>query len=53
MKRAIVFQHIELEDLGFLYKLLKKNFEITYVKLFENQKIPLNLKIYDLIFSLG
>lgn len=53
-KKALVFQHINIENLGLLERLMKnENFEIDYIKLFDNQKIPKDLSIYTLMISLG
>ena len=54
MKKALVFQHIEVEDLGTLENILVKNaFQIDYIKFFCNDTIPDNLESYSLMLSLG
>ena len=53
-KKIIAFQHIEVENLDFLEKLLiNYGFEIEYIKLFNNQKIPNSLEEFSLMVSLG
>tara|TARA_B100000700_G_C14813210_1_gene746190 strand:- start:58 stop:795 length:738 start_codon:yes stop_codon:yes gene_type:complete len=54
LKKIIVLQHIELEGLALLEKLLIRNkCKIDIVKLFRKEEVPLNLKIYDMMIVLG
>lgn len=54
LKKILVFQHVEIEDLALFSKLFdNEGFEIKYVKLFKDQKIPTDLSIYILMVSLG
>ena len=54
MKKVLVFQHIEIEDLGLLKSLFKKeNIFLKYIKLYDGDFIPDNLEEYSLMISLG
>ena len=50
----LILQHISVEDPGFIKDLMiKDNFNLKTIKLFEGEKIPEDLKKYDAMFSMG
>lgn len=53
-KKILVFQHVEIEDLALFGKLfIIEGFEIEYVRLYDGDKIPVNLESYVAMISLG
>ena len=53
-KKILVFQHVEIEDLALFGKLfITEGFEIEYVRLYDGDKIPVNLESYVAMISLG
>ena len=54
MKNVIVFQHINIEDPGYLKDLMiDDGVKLTTIELDEGQKIPDNLKQFDAMFCMG
>ncbi len=54
MRKILVLQHIQTEDLGIIEKFLRNNnLRIFYVRLYKNEKIPLNLDDFVMMISLG
>ncbi len=54
LKKILVLQHIEFEDLALLERLFRKTkSEIEVIKLFQKEKIPSNIKVYDMMIVLG
>ncbi len=54
MRKILVLQHIEIEDLGIIENFFKKSkSDVHYIKLHKNEKIPINLDQFKMMISLG
>ncbi len=54
MKNVIVFQHIKIEDPGYIKDLMiKDNVNLTTIELDEGEKIPKDLNQFDAMFCMG